>query len=201
MRVGVLGGTFDPIHLGHLKIAEEVRLKLDLERVLFIPTGQPRLRQDEYLSPVADRLRMVELATSDNPYFQVCDNETRRSGPTYTVDTLVELRGSLGTDAALYFIVGVDILSRFQDWKEPERVLELCNLVVVNRPGYEAFDWPAWLGSFPQAADRSTRLDTTMVDISGTEIRRRAGQGKSVRELIPDSVAEYIQERNLYARQ
>ena len=201
MRVGVLGGTFDPIHLGHLKIAEEVRLKLDLERVLFIPTGQPRLRTDKYLSPVADRLRMVELATSDNPYFQVCDNETRRGGPTYTVDTLIELRGSLGTDASLYFIVGVDILRRFHDWKEPERVLELCNVVVVTRPGYEDFDWPAWLVTFPQAADRLTRLDTTMVDISGTEIRRRSGQGKSVRKLVPASVAEYIQERNLYTQQ
>ena len=201
MRVGVLGGTFDPIHLGHLKIAEEVRLKLDLERVLFIPTGQPRLRTDKYLSPVADRLRMVELATSDNPYFQVCDNETRRGGPTYTVDTLIELRGSLGTDASLYFIVGVDILRRFHDWKEPERVLELCNVVVVTRPGHEDFDWPAWLVTFPQAADRLTRLDTTMIDISGTEIRRRSGQGKSVRKLVPASVAEYIQERNLYTQQ
>lgn len=201
MRVGVLGGTFDPIHLGHLKIAEEVRLKLDLERVLFIPTGQPRLRTDKYLSPVADRLRMVELATSDNPYFQVCDNETRRGGPTYTVDTLIELRGSLGTDASLYFIVGVDILRRFHDWKEPERVLELCNVVVVTRPGHEDFDWPAWLVTFPQAADRLTRLDTTMVDISGTEIRRRSWQGKSVRKLVPASVAEYIQERNLYTQQ
>lgn len=201
MRVGVLGGTFDPIHLGHLKIAEEVRLKLGLERVLFIPTGQPRLRTDKYLSPVADRLRMVELATSDNPYFQVCDNETRRGGPTYTVDTLIELRGSLGTDASLYFIVGVDILRRFHDWKEPERVLELCNVVVVTRPGHEDFDWPAWLVTFPQAADRLTRLDTTMVDISGTEIRRRSGQGKSVRKLVPASVAEYIQERNLYTQQ
>ena len=201
MRVGVLGGTFDPIHLGHLKIAEEVRLKLDLERVLFIPTGQPRLRTDKYLSPVADRLRMVELATSDNPYFQVCDNETRRGGPTYTVDTLIELRGSLGTDASLYFIVGVDILRRFHDWKEPERVLELCNVVVVTRPGHEDFDWPAWLVTFPQAADRLTRLDTTMVDISGTEIRRRSGQGESVRKLVPASVAEYIQERNLYTQQ
>ena len=201
MRVGVLGGTFDPIHLGHLKIAEEVRLKLDLERVLFIPTGQPRLRTDKYLSPVADRLRMVELATSDNPYFQVCDNETRRGGPTYTVDTLIELRGSLGTDASLYFIVGVDILRRFHDWKEPERVLELCNVVVVTRPGHEDFDWPAWLVTFPQAADRLTRLDTTMVDISGTEIRRRSGQRKSVRKLVPASVAEYIQERNLYTQQ
>ena len=201
MRVGILGGTFDPIHLGHLKIAEEARLKLDLERVLFIPTGQPRLRTDKYLSPVADRLRMVELATSDNPYFQVCDNETRRGGPTYTVDTLIELRGSLGTDASLYFIVGVDILRRFHDWKEPERVLELCNVVVVTRPGHEDFDWPAWLVTFPQAADRLTRLDTTMVDISGTEIRRRSGQGKSVRKLVPASVAEYIQERNLYTQQ
>ena len=201
MRVGVLGGNYDPIHLGHLKIAEEVRLKLDLERVLFIPTGQPRLRTDKYLSPVADRLRMVELATSDNPYFQVCDNETRRGGPTYTVDTLIELRGSLGTDASLYFIVGVDILRRFHDWKEPERVLELCNVVVVTRPGHEDFDWPAWLVTFPQAADRLTRLDTTMVDISGTEIRRRSGQGKSVRKLVPASVAEYIQERNLYTQQ
>ena len=201
MRVGVLGGTFDPIHLGHLKIAEEARLKLDLERVLFIPTGQPRLRTDKYLSPVADRLRMVELATSDNPYFQVCDNETRRGGPTYTVDTLIELRGSLGTDASLYFIVGVDILRRFHDWKEPERVLELCNVVVVTRPGHEDFDWPAWLVTFPQAADRLTWLDTTMVDISGTEIRRRSGQGKSVRKLVPASVAEYIQERNLYTQQ
>ena len=201
MRVGVLGGTFDPIHLGHLKIAEEVRLKLDLERVLFIPTGQPRLRTDKYLSPVADRLRMVELATSDNPYFQVCDNETRRGGPTYTVDTLIELRGSLGTDASLYFIVGVDILRRFHDWKEPERVLELCNVVVVTRPGHEDFDWPAWLVTFPQAADRLTWLDTTMVDISGTEIRRRSGQGKSVRKLVPASVAGYIQERNLYTQQ
>ena len=200
MRVGVLGGTFDPIHLGHLKIAEEVRLKLDLERVLFIPTGQPRLRTDKYLSPVADRLRMVELATSDNPYFQVCDNETRRGGPTYTVDTLIELRGSLGTDASLYFIVGVDILRRFHDWKEPERVLELCNVVVVTRPGHEDFDWPAWLVTFPQAADRLTWLDTTTVDISGTEIRRRSWQGKSVRKLVPASVAEYIQERNLYTQ-
>ena len=201
MRVGVLGGTFDPIHLGHLKIAEEARLKLDLERVLFIPTGQPRLRTDKYLSPVADRLRMVELATSDNPYFQVCDNETRRGGPTYTVDPLIELRGSLGTAASLYVIVGVDILRRFHDWKEPERVLELCNVVVVTRPGHEDFDWPAWLVTFPQAADRLTRLDTTMVDISGTEIRRRSGQGKSVRKLVPASVAEYIQERNLYTQQ
>ena len=199
MRVGVLGGTFDPVHLGHLIVAEEVRLRLELERVIFVPAGQPRLRTDEYLSPAADRLRMVQLATADNPYFQVCDSETRRSGPTYTVDTLDELGRSLETGASLYFIVGSDVLGQFHRWKDPERVLDLCNLVVVTRSGHDDFDWPAWQKSFPQATDKSTLLDTPIVDISGSEIRRRAGRGESVRYLVPDSVAEYIRERNLYA--
>ena len=112
MRVGVLGGTFDPVHLGHLAIAEEVRIKLDLDRVIFIPAGQPRLRADEYLTPAIDRLRMVELATGDNPQFQVCDIEIQRSGPTFTVDTLVELGQRLDPDTSLYFIVGADILGQ-----------------------------------------------------------------------------------------
>ena len=199
MKIGVLGGTFDPVHLGHLKIAEEVRLRLDLERIIFIPAGQPRLRADSYLSPVEDRLRMVELATADNPHLQVCDIETRRSGPTYTVETLAELESSLETGASLHFIVGVDILAQFHRWKDPERVLELCYLVVVTRPGHDDFDWPAWLQGFPQARDKVTRLDIPAVDISGTEIRRRVARGESVRELVPDPVAEYIQEWKLYA--
>ncbi len=119
MRIGVLGGTFDPIHLGHLMIAEEVRLRLQLDRIIFIPAGQPRLRADEYLTPAADRLRMVQLATANDPHFQVCDVETRRSGPTYTVDTLEELDQRLGPDASLHFIVGEDILGQFHRWKDP----------------------------------------------------------------------------------
>ena len=199
MRVGVLGGTFDPVHLGHLAIAEEVRIKLDLDRVIFIPAGQPRLRADEYLTSAIDRLRMVELATGDNPYFQVCDIEIQRSGPTYTVDTLVELGQRLGLDTSLYFIVGADILGQFHRWKDPEKVLEACHLVVVSRPGHQDDDWPEWFRGADSVKDKVTQLEIPMVDISGTEIRRRASLGESVRHLVPDLVAEYIQDRKLYA--
>ena len=199
MRVGVLGGTFDPVHLGHLAIAEEVRIKLDLDRVIFIPAGQPRLRADEYLTPAIDRLRMVELATGDNPHFQVCDIEIQRSGPTYTVDTLVELGQRFGPDTSLYFIVGADILGQFHRWKDPEKVLDACHLVVVSRPGHRDDDWPEWFQGADSAKDKVTQLEIPMVDISGTEIRRRASLGESVRHLVPDLVAEYIQDRKLYA--
>ena len=199
MRVGVLGGTFDPVHLGHLAIAEEVRIKLDLDRVIFIPAGQPRLRGDEYLTPAIDRLRMVELAIGDNPHFQVCDIEIQRSGPTYTVDTLVELGQRFGPDTALYFIVGADILGQFHRWKDPEKVLEACHLVVVSRPGHQDDDWPEWFRGADSVKDKVTQLEIPMVDISGTEIRRRASLGESVRHLVPDLVAEYIQDRKLYA--
>jgi len=199
VRVGVLGGTFDPVHLGHLAITEEVRIKLDLDRVIFIPAGQPRLRSDEYLTPAIDRLRMVELAIGDNPYFQVCDIEIQRSGPTYTVDTLVELGQRLGPDTSLYFIVGADILGQFHRWKDPEKVLEACHLVVVSRPGHQDDDWPEWFRGADSAKDKVTQLEIPMVDISGTEIRRRVRLGESVRHLVPDLVAEYIQDRKLYA--
>ena len=199
MRVGVLGGTFDPVHLGHLTIAEEVRIKLDLDRVIFIPAGQPRLRADEYLTPAIDRLRMVELATGDNPRFQVCDIEIQRSGPTYTVDTLVELGQRFGLDTSLYFIVGADILGQFHRWKDPEKVLEACHLVVVSRSGHQDDDWPEWFQGADSAKDKVTQVEIPMVDISGTEIRRRASLGESVRHLVPDLVAEYIQDRKLYA--
>ena len=199
MRVGVLGGTFDPVHLGHLAIAEEARIKLDLDRFIFIPAGQPRLRADEYLTPAIDRLRMVELATGDNPRFQVCDIEIQRSGPTYTVDTLVELGQRFGLDTSLYFIVGADILGQFHRWKDPEKVLDACHLVVVSRPGHRDDDWPEWFQGADSSKDKVTQLEIPMVDISGTEIRRRASLGESVRHLVPDLVAEYIQDRKLYA--
>jgi len=199
VRVGILGGTFDPVHLGHLAIAEEVRIKLELDRVIFIPAGQPRLRADEYLTPAIDRLRMVELATGDNPHFQVCDIEIQRSGPTYTVDTLVELGQRFGPDTSLYFIVGADILGQFHRWKDPEKVLDACHLVVGSRPGHQDDDWPAWFQGADSAKDKVTQLEIPMVDISGTEIRRRASLGESVRHLVPDLVAEYIQDRKLYA--
>lgn len=198
MRVGVFGGTFDPIHLGHLLIAEEVRVKLKLEQVIFMPAGRPRLRTEEPLSPADDRLRMVELAVAGNPHFKTCLSEIKRSGPTYTVDTLEELHQRLGAGACLFFIVGEDVLEQFHRWKDPERVLELCHLVVVTRPGRGDFDWPGWTARFSRSPGNTTRLSTPQIDISGSEIRRRAALGQSLRYLVPDAVAEYIQERGLY---
>ncbi len=198
MRIGVLGGTFDPIHLGHLLIAEEVRAKLQLEQVIFMPAGLPRLRAEDALAPAADRFRMVELAVAGNPHFKACRSEIKRSGPTDPVETLEELHQQLGAGACLFFIVGEDVLEQFHRWKDPERVLELCHLVVVTRPGRKDFDWTAWTARFSQSTGHMTRLSTPQIDISGSEIRRRAALGQSLRYLVSDPVAEYIQERGLY---
>ena len=193
-----MGGTFDPIHLGHLLMGEEVRLRLDLAQVIFIPAAEPRLRPHEARASAADRLHMVELATADNPFFKTCAAEVYRSGPTYTVDTLQELHRDLGTDTCLHFIVGEDILGSFHLWKDPERVLELSRLVVVGRPGVDALDWEDWSAKFPGAATRVTRLATPLIDLSGTGIRQRVCQGESLRYLVPEPVADYIRARGLY---
>ena len=198
MRVGILGGTFNPIHMGHLIIAEEARCQLALDHVLFIPAGQPWLRADETLCPGADRLRMVELANAGNPGFRVCSMEIDRYGPTYTVDTLEELLRNLGSDVDVFFIIGSDALEQFHRWKQPERILELCSLVVIDRPGFERCAGPFWASRFPAMQDRLVRITTPQIDISGTDIRQRVARGESIRYLVPEPVAEYIRARGLY---
>jgi nicotinate-nucleotide adenylyltransferase len=198
MKVGILGGTFDPVHLGHLIIAEEARVRLKLDQVVFTPAGQPWLKSRQPVSPAHHRLRMVELAVASNPFFQVSSSEMDRSGPTYTVDTLGELQGSLGRDAGLYFIVGMDALEQFHRWKEPEKLLGLCNLVVVSRPGHQSVDINDLVGQYPQAGERLVLLTAPRIEISSTEIRRRVGEGISIRYLVPEAVEEYILEHRLY---
>jgi len=197
MRVGVLGGTFDPVHLAHLIIGEEARIQLELERVLFMPAGQPWLKAGQVLSPGADRLRMVELAVEGNPQFQACCHEVNRTGPTYTVDTLEELHQELGADDEIFFIIGQDALDQLHRWKEPERLLRLCRLAVAHRPGHDPFDRETWHRWFAEA-DEPTFLAAPLIDISGTEIRRRAAAGGALRYLVPDAVADYIKKRRLY---
>ena len=197
MRVGVLGGTFDPVHLAHLIIGEEARIQLELERVLFMPAGQPWLKAGQALSPAADRLRMVELAVEGNPHFQVCCREVNREGPTYTVDTLEELHQELGADAEMFFIIGQDALDQLHRWKEPERLLRLCRLAIARRPGHDPFDRKAWQRRFPDAHEPAV-LAAPLIDISGTEIRRRVASGGTLRYLVPEAVADYIKRRRLY---
>lgn len=202
MRVGILGGTFDPVHLGHLIVAEQARVRLDLDRVIFIPAGQPWLRAEQPAADGPDRLRMVELAVKSNPAFEASSQEIDRPGPTYTVDTLEVLKEELSrepdADTVLHYIIGMDALEQFHRWKDPERVVELCHLVIVNRPGHQGVDVNDVVGRYPEAGTRLTLLNVPRIEISSTEIRKRVSEGISIRYLAPDSVEEYIREQGLY---
>ena len=199
-RIGILGGTFDPPHLGHLLIAETARVALGLESVLFVPAGEPWLKSGQRITPAERRLRMVQLATADNPDFCVSDCEVRRSGPTYTVDTLRELRDAYRPETQLYFIVGSDVLDQFHRWKEPECILRLCRLAVIERPGGPADGIGALAERFPEAAASGAAVSVAgpRVDFSASELRRILAAGQSTRYQIPDAVAAYISEHGLY---
>ena len=199
MRFGILGGTFDPIHLGHLIVAEEARVGRDLQQVIFVPAGQPRLKGEEPQATAEQRLRMVELAVASNPHFRVVRNEVDRSGPTYTVDTLAELQRELGPDVTLCFILGLDALGQFHRWKDPERIIEMCELVIVNRPGFQNSDiLDDQLARYPAIGSRISLLNIPRMDISSTNIRQRAAQGGSLRYLVPQPAADYAREQRLY---
>ena len=199
-RIGILGGTFDPPHLGHLLIGETARVELDLEMVVFVPAGEPWLKSGQRITPACHRLRMVQLAVADNPDFCVSDCEVRRQGATYTVDTLRQLREDYPSGTDLYFIVGSDVLEQFHRWKEPEAILDLCRLAVINRPGGSSCGIATLAERFPEAiADGGVvSVDSPQVDFSATELRRILAEGKSSRYQIPDAVAAYIGEHNLY---
>jgi len=200
VKLGILGGTFDPVHLGHLLIAEEARVRLSLEKVLFVPAGRPWMKVGRPVSPGFHRLEMVRLAVADNPYFEASALEVERPGPTYTVDTLLQLRDLYGEGADLYFILGVDSLQDFHRWKAPDRVLELCTLVTVARPGYREVNLSHLDAILPGASQRIIVLHGPLIGISGTEIRRRVAWGLSIRYWVPRPVEEYIYRHGLYRR-
>lgn len=198
MRVGILGGTFDPVHLGHLLIAEESRVSLGLDQVLFVPAGRPWLKEGQALTDACHRVRMVELAIASNPHFQVLRNEVDRPGLSYTVDTLEELGSELPPDTELYFILGLDAFESFHRWKEPDRMLQLCRLVVVSRPGYADEERDQVMARYRDRRERIHLLPVHNVDFSATEIRRRAAGGISFRYQVPEAVEAYILEQGLY---
>ena len=199
-RIGILGGTFDPPHLGHLLIAETARVTLDLDTVMFVPAGEPWLKSGQRITPAEHRLRMVQLAVADNPNFCVSDCEIRRTGATYTVDTLRQLRCRFSADTELYFIVGSDVLDQFYRWKEPEAILNLCRLAVIERPGGPVEGIAALRENFSDALDAGAVVSVAgpRVDFSASELRRVLACGQSTRYQIPDVVAAYIDEHRLY---
>jgi len=198
MNIGVLGGTFDPIHIGHLILAEEVRARLDLAEILFVPAGQPWLKVGSPISPAGHRLEMVRLAIADKAYFKLSTMEIERAGPSYTVDTIAELKAQLGAEDELFFILGWDNLAELPQWKEPSRLIRMCHLMAVPRPGYPRPDLKALEAVIPGLSQRVMFMDKPEIDISASVIRSRVVQGLSIRHLVPESVNRYIKQHKLY---
>jgi nicotinate-nucleotide adenylyltransferase len=180
-------------------IAEEARERLELEEVVFIPTGQPWMKADKHVTPAHHRLNMVRLATASNPYFRVSFMEVEREGPSYTVDTLEALRCEFGEVVELYFILGVDSLREFHRWKEPEKVLSLASLVVASRSGFDGGVISSFGERFSGVAESMVVLEGVQVEISARDLRCRAASGESLRYRLCDEVARYIVEHGLYA--
>lgn len=192
MRIGVMGGTFDPIHIGHLVAASEVAHRFDLERVVFVPTGRPWQKSDRDVSPPEDRYLMTVIATAADDRFSVSRVDVDREGSTYTVDTLRDIRAEIGEEHDYHFITGADALGEILSWREPDEVLRLAHLVGVTRPGHVLAD-PGL------APGRVTLLEIPALAISSSDIRARVARGEPIRYLVTPGVEAYIAKVGLYA--
>ena len=200
-NIGILGGTFDPIHNGHLAIAESAAERLGLDSVVFIPAGRPWLKAEQAVSDPAHRLEMTRLAVENYPNFVVSDVEIERPGPTYTVDTLRELRAQFADSpqpTELYLILGMDSAKDLGRWRRPERIFEMCVVVALSRPGSDDARPDDVERRFPAARGRFRVIHGPRIDISATEIRQSVADGCPIRAYVPPSVETYIRERKLY---
>jgi nicotinate-nucleotide adenylyltransferase len=191
-RIGVMGGTFDPVHHGHLSAASEVQAEFGLDEVVFVPTGQPWQKGAQTVSPSEDRYLMTVIATASNPRFSVSRCDIDRPGPTYTVDTLRDLRTQYGEGAELSFITGADALTQILSWRSPEDLFALAHFIGVSRPGYEPVD----IARFPPGA--VTVVEVPALAISSSDCRDRVRRDHPVWYLVPDGVVQYIEKRALY---
>jgi nicotinate-nucleotide adenylyltransferase len=197
VNIGVFGGTFDPIHFGHLIVADEAREALGLDEVLFIPAGQPWVKAGTPVSAACHRMAMVGMAVKPTPWFRALDLDVKRPGPTYTVDTLLELRSDFGEEADLYLILGLDAVQEMARWHQPGQIFELCTVVGMSRPGVLDLDHAALDAMAPNAAG-VILLEGPLVSLSGTDLRKRVREGRSIRHRVPEAVEAYIYEHGLY---
>lgn len=191
-RLGVLGGTFDPIHAGHLVIARGVVEHCALDRLLFIPSARPPHKRGRAVAPADDRYRMAQLAARQDPRFEVSDAEINRPGLSYTVDTLDALRREYGAESEIYLVLGADSLLEIDTWHAPDRLFELATVVTVPRPDKDL------TGVAPRWRERVVPIHLPEIDISSTDIRRRTRAGLPIAHLVPEEVAGYIEEHGLY---
>ncbi|HEY6567716.1 MAG TPA: nicotinate-nucleotide adenylyltransferase [Actinomycetota bacterium] len=190
-----MGGTFDPIHYGHLVTAEEALHQFRLDGVVFVPTGRPWMKADEVVSNVEDRYLMAVIATASNPLFRVSRMEVDREGPTYTVDTLRGLRQELGEDVDLFFVTGADAVVEIIRWKQPQELFDLAHFIAATRPGY---DIAAFEAHAPTSNPDITVMNIPALAISSTDVRRRVHAGSPIRYLVPEGVKSYIEKVGLY---
>ncbi|MFD1147353.1 nicotinate-nucleotide adenylyltransferase [Saccharothrix hoggarensis] len=190
-RIGVMGGTFDPVHHGHLVAASEVQARFDLDEVVFVPTGQPWQKSEREVSAAEDRYLMTVIATASNPRFSVSRVDIDRAGPTYTIDTLTDLKVT-HPDADLFFITGADALEQILSWRRADDVFDLAHFIGVTRPGYELHDTHLPPGVV-------SLVEVPAMAISSTAVRARTASGLPVWYLVPDGVVQYISKRRLYS--
>ena len=192
LKKGIMGGTFDPIHYGHLVTAEEVRDYFGLEEVVFVPSARPPHKIGQKVSDPEHRYLMVVLATVTNPYFQVSRVEIERPGPSYSIDTVRYFKNLWGEDTEVFFITGADAFSQISSWNNPEELLKLCTFVAASRPGYRL------LGVENKYQGRVSTIEVSALAISSSEIRWRVKRGESIKYLVPEAVENYIYKNELY---
>jgi nicotinate-nucleotide adenylyltransferase len=198
VRAGVFGGTFDPIHVGHLILLEEARFELNLDIVFLMPAADPPHKQGSAISPVEDRIRMCSLATIDATELQVSRIDADRPGPHYSVDMVRLLQRYLGPLAQIYFLMGLDSLRDLPTWYKPQELMAQCNLVALSRAGVE-IDWAALEASLPGIRERVILMDMPEMEISGRDIRLRVREGRPIHYQVPRAVENYIHARGLYS--
>ena len=199
MRVGVFGGTFDPVHLGHLAVARGALHQLNLDDLIFMPAGRPWMKESVYLAEGHHRLAMVQLAIEGHQSFSTSDMELKREGLTYTVDTLREMSNSSQGENDVYLILGADAYSSFELWKEPSEILSMCTLAVAGRPGGDEPDFEKLDSILAGSTDKAISVPVEQLDISGSDIRDRIVRGLTLSGYLPEDVEKYIYKHGLYS--
>lgn len=199
--IGLYGGSFDPIHHGHLIIARAVAERLNLATVCFLPSGRPPHKLGRAIAPIEHRMALVQAAIAGESLFSCSDFDARRDGPSYTIDTVRHFRSLHGSAAELFWIIGADSLADLITWRQVRELVDECRIVAAARPGWEQIDWNAYAGVLTDAQIAELRagvIHTPQIDVSSTEIRHRIKSGLSIRFLVPEVVREYISDHGLY---
>jgi nicotinate-nucleotide adenylyltransferase len=201
MKIGILGGTFDPIHIGHLTIADHACRELALNRLLIVPAAVPPHKRDDRIADGRHRLEMVKLAAKENPKFEVSEVELNKKGVSYSVETLRIIQAKVKVLSEYYFIIGSDLLPELYTWKDVEKLVDMCTFVVAVRPGFRKRDWKEMHLNLPEdVREKVTRntLENPMMEVSSTDIRHRVKEGRSIHYMVPPAVEKYIVEHQLY---